>query len=74
MVIDALAREYSGGKLSYDRGGKIAASGKVDRALLDELLRDPYYRAQAAEERGPRAVRRGIRRAAEASRACRCAT
>ncbi len=44
MVIDALAREASGGKLRYDRGGRIASAGTVDRALLDELLRDPYYR------------------------------
>ena len=41
MVIDALARQFSGGKLNCDRGGKIAASGNVNRALLDELLRDP---------------------------------
>ena len=29
MVIDALAREFSGGKLNCDRGGKIAESGNV---------------------------------------------
>src|SRR6202163_3959745 len=34
MVIDALAKEYSKGKLSCDRGGRIAASGKVNAALL----------------------------------------
>src|ERR1039458_2199027 len=44
MVIDWLAREFSKGKLNCDRGGKIAASGNVNRALLDDLLRDPYYR------------------------------
>jgi len=43
MVIDALAREASGGKLNYDRDGRIAATGEVDRALLDDLLRDAYY-------------------------------
>jgi anhydro-N-acetylmuramic acid kinase len=52
MVIDALAREMSGGRLRYDRGGKIAASGEVDRALLDELLRDPYYRARPPKSAG----------------------
>jgi anhydro-N-acetylmuramic acid kinase len=52
MVIDALTREYSGGKSSYDRGGKIAASGKVDRALLDELLRDAYYRRRPPKSAG----------------------
>ena len=43
MVIDALARQFSGGKLNCDRDGKMAASGNVNRTLLDELLRDPYY-------------------------------
>ena len=52
MVIDALAREFSGGKLNYDRGGKIAASGNVNRALLDELLRDPYYRRKPPKSAG----------------------
>jgi anhydro-N-acetylmuramic acid kinase len=52
MVIDALTREYSGGKSGYDRGGKIAASGKVDRALLDELLRDAYYRKRPPKSAG----------------------
>src|SRR5947207_2006318 len=43
MVIDALVKEFSKGKLNYDRGGRIAASGKVNTALLDDLLADPYY-------------------------------
>ena len=43
MVIDALAREYSKGKLRYDQGGRIARSGRVNQKLLGELLRDPYY-------------------------------
>ena len=29
MAIDALVKEFSNGKLNYDRGGRIAASGKV---------------------------------------------
>ncbi|MDE3168162.1 MAG: anhydro-N-acetylmuramic acid kinase [Acidobacteriota bacterium] len=44
MVIDALAKEYSRGKLACDRGGRIAASGRVNSGLLGELLRDSYYR------------------------------
>src|SRR4051812_40456875 len=44
MAIDALVKEYSKGKLNYDRGGKIAESGRVNRDLLDELLKDSYYR------------------------------
>jgi len=49
MVIDALAREMG---LPCDRGGKIAASGGVDRALLDELLADPYYRRPPPKSAG----------------------
>ena len=52
MVIDALAREYTGGKLNYDRGGKIASSGRIDRALLSELMRDPYYRRKPPKSAG----------------------
>jgi anhydro-N-acetylmuramic acid kinase len=49
MVIDALAREMG---LPCDRGGKIAASGRVDAALLDNLLADPYYRRQPPKSAG----------------------
>ena len=52
MAIDCLAREFSGGKRNYDRGGKIAASGNVNRALLDELLRDAYYRRKPPKSAG----------------------
>jgi anhydro-N-acetylmuramic acid kinase len=52
MVIDALAREFSAGKLNCDRGGKIAASGNVNRPLLDALLRDPYYRRKPPKSAG----------------------
>ncbi len=52
MVIDALAREYSQGKLTCDRGGKIAAAGDVNRPLLDSLSRDPYYRRKPPKSAG----------------------
>jgi anhydro-N-acetylmuramic acid kinase len=52
MVIDALAYEASDKKLTYDRNGRIAASGAVDRGLLDELLRDPYYRRKPPKSAG----------------------
>jgi anhydro-N-acetylmuramic acid kinase len=44
MVIDALAARHSKGKLKFDRGGRLAARGQLDMALLEELLNDPYYR------------------------------
>src|ERR1035437_1174663 len=49
MAIDALAREMG---LPCDRGGKIAASGRVDRALLDDLLAEPYYRRPPPKSAG----------------------
>ncbi|MGD0778131.1 MAG: anhydro-N-acetylmuramic acid kinase [Candidatus Solibacter sp.] len=52
MVIDALAREFSAGKLNCDRGGRIAASGNVVRPLLDDLLRDAYYRRRPPKSAG----------------------
>ena len=52
MVIDALAREFSGDGLNCDRGGKLAESGCVQRTLLDALLRDPYYRRRAPKSAG----------------------
>lgn len=52
MVIDALAKEYSKGKLTCDRDGKIAASGAVNPKLLAELLADPYYRKKPPKSAG----------------------
>ena len=52
IVIDALAQEFSNGKLRCDRGGKIAASGKPDVRLLDRLLRDRYYRQRPPKSAG----------------------
>jgi anhydro-N-acetylmuramic acid kinase len=52
MVIDALAREFFRGKLAYDRGGRVAASGHVDKALLHDLLRDSYYRRRPPKSAG----------------------
>lgn len=41
MVIDAAAGRYAG--LSHDVDGALASTGKPDEALLNELLRHPYY-------------------------------
>lgn len=52
MAIDALTRQYTGGKQNYDKSGRIAAKGSVIRELLDELLKDPYYRRKPPKTAG----------------------
>jgi anhydro-N-acetylmuramic acid kinase len=49
MAIDALALELG---QPYDRGGKIAERGSVNRTLLDELLADGYYRRKPPKSAG----------------------
>jgi anhydro-N-acetylmuramic acid kinase len=52
MAIDALAREYSKGRLVYDKDARLAFSGHADKALLNDLLRDPYYRRRPPKSAG----------------------
>jgi len=52
MAIDALAREYTGGRQNFDRNGRIAAQGNLNRPLLDQLLADPYYRPKPPKSAG----------------------
>ncbi len=52
MVIDALAARYTGGRLRYDAGGRIARAAQVDRELLAELMADPYYRLKPPKTAG----------------------
>lgn len=50
MVIDQIAeRLFDRG---YDKGGELAAKGRIDRALLDEVLKDPYYKAKPPKTAG----------------------
>ena len=44
MVMDALAAKITDGRMRYDDGGKLAASGKVIPELLEWMLDDPYLR------------------------------
>jgi anhydro-N-acetylmuramic acid kinase len=44
MAIDALVARLTNGRRRFDRGGRIARRGHVDRALLKALLAEPYYR------------------------------
>jgi 1,6-anhydro-N-acetylmuramate kinase len=42
-LIDYAARRYSGGARPYDEDGQMARAGRVDAALLADLLAEPYY-------------------------------
>lgn len=51
-LIDDSVRRYSGGAMCYDVGGKLAAAGIVDDALLADLLAEPYYAEPAPKSTG----------------------
>ncbi len=44
MVIDALTEMHTHGRRKFDKGGKLAQSGKANPKLLDEILKDRFYR------------------------------
>jgi anhydro-N-acetylmuramic acid kinase len=50
MVIDALAQRLF--SKPYDRGGRFAANGAPNEAVLTTLLRDPYYRCEPPKSAG----------------------
>jgi anhydro-N-acetylmuramic acid kinase len=50
MVIDALAQRLF--SKPYDRGGRLAATGTPNQAVLSALLRDPYYRREPPKSAG----------------------
>ena len=52
MVIDGVVRLMSGGKRRYDRGGKMAARGTVDKKLLNEMLRHPFLQRRPPKSTG----------------------
>lgn len=52
MVIDALTARLTGGRQFYDEGGRLAGSGKVNKKLLQFLLRDPYFRQKPPKTTG----------------------
>lgn len=43
MLMDRIMALASGGSERFDSGGKEASKGKVNEALLKELLSDPYF-------------------------------
>jgi len=43
VLIDEAVRLLTAGALSYDRDGRMAAAGQVDRQLLDAWLAHPFF-------------------------------
>ncbi|MHC4228588.1 MAG: anhydro-N-acetylmuramic acid kinase [Planctomycetota bacterium] len=52
MVIDGIIRLVTASKQRFDRGGKMAARGAVDRRLLSKLLRHPFLRRRPPKSTG----------------------
>jgi anhydro-N-acetylmuramic acid kinase len=52
MIIDLLVCRATGGKLTFDKGGKIAASGNVNQKILGQMLKHPYLRRQPPKTTG----------------------
>ncbi|WP_316766073.1 anhydro-N-acetylmuramic acid kinase [Streptomyces sasae] len=64
-LMDAAAREFTGGRAAYDVGGALAARGRPDAALLEELLAEPYYALSAPKTTGKELFHAGYWRAPE---------
>ncbi len=52
MVIDALVRQFTSGRRSYDAEAQMASRGKLLPALLDALLAEPYFRQAPPKSAG----------------------
>ncbi|HEU0014974.1 MAG TPA: anhydro-N-acetylmuramic acid kinase [Longimicrobium sp.] len=51
-LIDAAVEIATQGRHRFDRDGRLAARGTVDAALLDDLLRHPYFAAEPPKSTG----------------------
>jgi anhydro-N-acetylmuramic acid kinase len=68
-LIDAVVEISSGGRLTYDADGRLAARGQVDESLLAELLAHPFFAMEPPKSTGREAfgmpfVRRLVERLA----------
>ena len=52
MVIDRLMQLISKGRQKYDRGGKTAARGTVNKAMLNELMKHPFFKLSPPKSTG----------------------
>jgi anhydro-N-acetylmuramic acid kinase len=52
MIIDGIVSLATKGGKRFDRGGKIAGRGTVDRELLDSMLRHPFFKLRPPKSTG----------------------
>ena len=52
MVIDALTEVETGGRLKYDKDGKLGARGKVHDEILASWMEDPYFQRKPPKTTG----------------------
>jgi len=52
MVIDEFVRRFSRGRAEYDRGGRMAARGRVSLRVLGDWLRAPFFRQRPPKSAG----------------------
>ncbi len=51
-LMDAAVEMATGGRLTFDRDGRLGAQGTVDEDLLAELLRHPFFAAEPPKSTG----------------------
>ena len=51
-LMDTAVEIATGGRMTYDRDGRLGAQGEVDEALLADLLRHPYFAAEPPKSTG----------------------
>jgi anhydro-N-acetylmuramic acid kinase len=52
MLIDALVMHFTRGRARFDKNAQLAAQGRSNPTLLDELLRDPYLKVAPPKSTG----------------------
>ena len=52
MVMDALVQRLTDGRLTYDKGARLAAGGTVSKELLAWMLADPYLEKKPPKTTG----------------------
>jgi anhydro-N-acetylmuramic acid kinase len=52
MIIDRLVFLLTKGKQNFDRGGKIAAKGKIDQNILKQMLSNSYFKIKPPKSTG----------------------